>query len=154
MGFLPYWNGDPSFDYDLEAVLSGLLVLSKRPGYQVGLILIVCNPLSRKWRRLRRQREDLLVTGDGCKDRRMNDSAHVEHGAFGRVHSHLVADDLANEYKVVRLSTVCAIVYSSSTKSWVCSPYDLSTIRMCSPFDNSPLAEFSAYFKGHVYILS
>lgn len=115
----------------LEAISNGLLLLS-RVEFQ-DMDLIVCNPLSKKWRILPRHIE--------CCDNVM-----VKGYLNCTVQMHMVVDDMSKNYEVIRVSKEHVNVYSSSSNRWVCSPYAHPMLHNARPY-------YTTSFNGCVYIM-
>ncbi|KAG0566676.1 hypothetical protein KC19_7G080800 [Ceratodon purpureus] len=130
--FLPGFSLSRS-DYALQAVSSGLVVFVRIAPRGVDFDLIVCNPLSKKWKILPRHAD--------CVIRRVLYRERIENAR-----TELVLKDLPNEYMVIRLSVDSIDVYTSSNEQWVCAPFGHH--RYVGFYNVS-----SVYLKGHVYML-
>ncbi|KAG0616175.1 hypothetical protein M758_5G095900 [Ceratodon purpureus] len=132
--FLPGFSLSRS-DYALQAVSGGLVVLAKLNPRNKDFDLIVCNPLSEKWKMLPRHAD--------CVD----SQGQLYMARINSTRTHLVLKDLANEYIVIRHSFECIDVYNSSNEQWVCAPFRLHC------HINGFHCVSRVYLRGHMYML-
>lgn len=121
LNFIPHddWDIDGNEmedDHELvfETTSSGLLLLSRLDTTFYNE-LIVCNPLTKKWRNLPRFTD--------CERIKCNMLHRMKLPFTDPVATHLMVDDMANKYRVVIVREQCVNVYSSSSNHWVCSSY-------------------------------